>query len=56
MTKGEYKKELYNNLIEILDKDIEETEEKQKTARGDLKRGIQIGKRIEAGRIKNMLS
>ena len=55
MTKGEYKKELYSNLEKQLNADIEETERKQKTARGEFKKGIQAGIRKEANKIKKNL-
>lgn len=55
MTKGEYKKQLYSSIEEKLNGDIKLSETKQKTARGDFKKGIQAGIRKEAERIKEIL-
>ena len=55
MTKGEYRKELFGEIDNKLNQDIEESEKKQKYARSDFKKGVQAGIRKEAKKIKEIL-
>ena len=55
MTKSEYKKELYTELIKILQEDIEEANKKQEHARDSFSSGKWAGKRQEAERIIKLL-
>jgi len=55
MTKSEYKKELYTELIKILQEDIEEANKKQARAKDPFENGRQVGKREESERIIKLL-